>query len=46
MPNFPTTIPAAILANSIESESVKPEASPAAIDAITVSPAPETSNTS
>ena len=39
-------MPAAILANFIDSERLKPPANPAAILAITVSPAPETSNTS
>ena len=46
VPDFPTTIPAAMLANFIDSERLKPPASPAAIEAMTVSPAPDTSNTS
>ena len=46
MPDLPTTIPAAMLANRIDSERLKPPASPAAMLAMTVSPAPETSNTS
>ena len=46
VPDLPTTIPAAMLANRIESERLRPPASPAAMLAITVSPDPETSKTS
>lgn len=43
VPNFPTTIPPALLAKDIDSDQLKPTVSITAKTAITVSPAPDTS---